>query len=265
MLEAWVAGAAIAGAAVIGAGASIYAANKQAGAAENAQNIAQSENQYIQQTEAPYVQSGNNAESQLNYLMGLGFSGNASNPNPGASSAGGVGSLNAPFNVSDWQQLSPMYGFNTQQGKQGVLNTDSTNEGALSGSAQKDLIDFNQANATNSFNTAFGEYQTQNQNVYQRLAGLANLGQAGASQEANSGSALAGTSANAAIAQGQAIGSGITGAASALGTGATNAALYSAYGGGGGGTPGVAGDPNAYTAPSTGSWSADGQTWIPPG
>ena len=41
----------------------------------------------------------------------------------------------------------------------------------------KDLISFNQGMANTSFNNAFNQYQTQQQNTFQRLAGIAGLGQ----------------------------------------------------------------------------------------
>jgi hypothetical protein len=228
---------AIAGAAVVGGVASMSAANKQAGAAQNAQNIAQSQFQTNVGLQQPYNQAGMGALSQLNYLQGIGPQTDANgNPPTGVSNAaGGYGSLNAPFTAQTFQQYSPAYQFQLQQGQQGVLNQDATGSGALSGAALKDLTSFNQGLANTSFNTAFNQYQTQQSNTYNRLANIANLGQSAASGTAQSGTALAGTAASAAQNVGTAQAGGIVGASNALGTGGTNAALWAQYGGGGGG------------------------------
>lgn len=111
----------------------------------------------------------------------------------GAAGTGlGYGSLLAPFNASMMQQYSPAYQFQKQQGLQGVLNSDATSVGALSGAASKDLIDFNQGLANTAFANAFGQYQTQQGNIYQRLAGLTQLGQAAAANTGQQGTALTG-------------------------------------------------------------------------
>lgn len=227
--------AAIGAAAVVGAGATVYAGSEAKSAAERGQNIAQGENNYINQMESPYVKSGDEAESQLNYLMGIG---------PKTGGTGTYGSLNQPFNVSDWKSLSPAYGFQLQQGKQGVLNTASSNEGGLSGAAQSALMDQNQAIASTSFDNAFNMYQTQNQNIYNRLAGIATIGQNAAGNNATSGANLAGTAANASIAGGNAFANGISSAGSSL---ANAGALYASYGAGG------ASDPNYYNEAAGGS------------
>ena len=56
---------AVGAAAVIGAGASIYASNQQANAAQNAQNIQQGMFNTTVANEAPYVQSGHQSRPSL--------------------------------------------------------------------------------------------------------------------------------------------------------------------------------------------------------
>jgi hypothetical protein len=209
---AWVA-VAVAGTALVGgalqSGAASDAANAQANAAANAQGISQQEFKTITQQNAPYMQAGYGALSNLDYLLGItpqtatggvpqqpgstnntvprgtgqiggfGLFGGSQNglsnfPATGhdartgqviprqtlyptgppgmqpdtpatGSPAGGFGSLVKPFDATDWQQLSPAYQFQLQQGRQGVLNADTSGQGALSGSAMKDLIDYNRA------------------------------------------------------------------------------------------------------------------------
>jgi hypothetical protein len=215
VFEGWVAAAAvgavgtIAGSAISGSAAK-SAANTQAQAAENAQQISEQEFNTITGQEQPYMNAGYGALSALNYGMGIGpeSSGNAS--------AGvGYGSLNAPFTAQNFQQLSPAYQFQLQQGGQGVLNQDSSGQGALSGATMKDLIGYNQGLANTSFNNAFAQYQTQNQNVYNRLSNIANLGQNAASNTGQQGTALAGQAAQSATNIGTAQAAGQIGVANA--------------------------------------------------
>lgn len=247
----WIAAVGIGGSLIsglIGAGASEDAASQQAAAALNAQNISEREFNTITGQESPFMQSGYGAQGQLNYLLGIGTPGTQASPGSGrndsgytgvaptasSSTAGGYGSLLQPFNLSDWQSLSPAYNFQKQQGMQGVLNGSAAGSGALSGSAQKDLIDYNQAQANTSFNSAFNQYQTQQGNIFSRLSGIAQLGQAAAANTGQQGTALAGQAAQSATNIGTAQAGGTIGAANSI-TGALNsAAPWLAYGGGGG-------------------------------
>jgi len=108
-----------------------------------------------------------------------------------ANTAGGFGSLLKPFSIEDFHNLSPAYQFQLQQGQQGILNRDASSMGALSGAAQKDLMGFNQGMAQDAFTNAFNQYQTQQGNIYGRLLGVANQGQAAASNAATGGSSFA--------------------------------------------------------------------------
>jgi hypothetical protein len=169
-----VGGVAAIGGAVIEANAAQSAASTQASALENAQGIQQGMFNQVQANEAPFVQAGQGAISNLNYLLGIG---NQPNQTPGGTAGGGFGSLNAPFTADTFKTLSPAYQFQLQQGRQGVLNQDAPSQGAESGAAMKDLISFNQGLANTSFNNAFNQYQTQQQNTFARLSGIAGLGQ----------------------------------------------------------------------------------------
>lgn len=250
---------AVAGAGLIGAGISAnaagQAASEQAGAAQNAENISEGQFNTINQQEQPFIQSGEGALSQLNYLEGIGTPGSTGTQgtqgSTGLSTAasspdGGFGSLSQPFNISNFQQLSPAYNFQLGQGQQNVLNSDAAGAGALSGSAQKDLINYNQGLANTSFNNAFNQYQTQQGNIFSRLSGIANLGQSAASQTAQSGTALAGQAAQSATNIGTAQAGGTVGAANAISGGLSSAALPWLVNGGGGG--GQSGYSNALTS-----------------
>jgi len=232
---------------VLGSNASEKAAQEQAAAAARAQQISLGEFNTITQQESPFLGAGYGALSQENYLLGIGTPGTATNSMAGtpgtaaSSTAGGYGSLLQPFNLSDWQQLSPAYNFQKQQGQQSVLNGAAAGQGAMSGAALKDLTDYNQAEASTSFNNAFNQYQTQQGNIFSRLSGIAGLGQAAASNTAKSGVALAGDAAQSATNIGTAQAAGTIGSASAISGGINSAAPWLTYGGGHPGSAGSAG------------------------
>ena len=178
------------------------AAQTQANASQQATNAQMQMFQQIQGNEKPFINAGQGAQSQLNYLMGIGGAGGQH------STAGGYGSLDKPFNTSDWKSLSPAYQFQLQQGGQGVLNQDASATGAESGAALKDLMGFNQGLANSSFNNAFNMYQTQQSNVFNRLNSIATLGSNAGSNQATGASTF-----------GQGIGQSLTNTGTALAAG----------------------------------------------
>jgi hypothetical protein len=224
MIEGWAAAAI--GAAVVGGVASYAGASKQAGASEAATNAQEQMFQEQLQNEQPFMTGGTEDLNELNYLMGTG-------PKTGAGinpSLGAYGSLNAPFNASDWKSLSPMYNFDLQQGAQGTLNNSASSQGAMSGAALSGLQAYNQGTANNSFGQAFNQYQTQQSNTYSRLAGIANLGEAAASNQATGGSNYAQGIGQSLTNTGTAIGGGIAGAGNSIGNAALLGALYQGQG-----------------------------------
>lgn len=142
----------------------------------------------------------------------------------------GFGSLTTPFTAQNWQQLSPMYNFDIQQGRQGVLNANASQQGSLSGAAAKDLMDYNRAAANQSFGQAFNQYQTQQGNIFSRLSGIAQLGQNAAANTGMQGTALAGQAAQSATNIGTAQAAGQIGAANAY-SGAISSAMPWLYAG----------------------------------
>jgi len=244
-IEGWVAAAAIGAGALIGGVATYEGAQKQASASENATNA--QEQMFNEQVGnlAPFREAGGGAESQLNYLEGIGTPGQTGQygTTAGSSTAGGFGSLNTPFNMNTFKSLSPQYGFNLQQGAQGTLNQSSSAQGAESGAALSSLQSYNQNFANNSFNSAFQNYQTQQNNVFNRLSTMAQTGESAASNQASGASTFAGGIGQSLTNTGTAQGAGIAGAGNAIGGGG---ALLGAlmYGQGGqGGTY----DPNNFT------------------
>lgn len=301
----WVAGAVVVGgvaSAALSSNAAQNAADTQAQAAQNAQGISQQEFNTITAQEQPFLQSGYGAQSQLNYLLGIGSPGQgvtqAGPPGPvqgydpssgyrigagggisqlipggtgplgsvignyptmtatqgmttggqqagqtagptvaSSSPAGGFGSLLTPFTADMMKQYSPAYQFQLQQGQQGVLNGEAAGQGALSGSALKDLIGYNQNYANTAFGNAFNQYQTQQGNIYSRLAGVAQLGQAAAANTGQQGTALAGQAAQSAQNIGTAQAAGQIGSANAWSGALSNLATPWILAGGGGSSP----------------------------
>ncbi len=270
----WIAAVGAIAGGLIGASGASSAADTQAAAAARAQDISLSEFNTITKQESPFMQAGYGSLGELNYLLGNGTPGTnyvGGSPVASSSSAGGYGSLLKPFDMNDFQQLSPAYNFQKQQGTQGVLNADAAGSGALSGSAYKDLLDYNQNLANTSFNNAFNQYQTQQGNIYQRLAGITQLGQAAAANTGQQGTALAGQAAQSATNVGTALAAGQVGAANAWSGAIGSATPWLAYGGGSTASPyasgsydavmksGNFGGPNAYGSGYTFSdYGADG-------
>lgn len=137
------------------------------------------------------------------------------------------GSLLDPFDAEKFYEYQdPGYWFRLQQGTQGLRNAASAGSGALSGSALKDLLAFNQDMASQEYTGAFNRYQVQQGNIFQRLSDIARLGQSAAAGVGSAGTQLAGNAGQAVANAGSAAGAGIVGAGNAIGQGATNYWLY---------------------------------------
>src|SRR5271167_247697 len=215
-----VAGASLVGG-LIGAGGAEKAAQQQYQAEMAALAQQESMFQQVQGNEKPFIQGGQQAQSQLNYLLGEGTPGVGQTA--ASSSGGAFGSLNQPFTAQNFQQLSPAYQFQLQQGGQGTLNQGASSQGAESGAALSALQSYNQNFANTSFNNAFQQYQTQQNNVFNRLSTLATLGSNAGSNQATGGSQFASAIGNTQAATGAALAGGTVGAANALSGGLQSA------------------------------------------
>lgn len=204
--------AGIVGAGALGAAGSIVGGSEQAGAAKNATNAQEGMFNTQVQNLAPFRQGGAEAMGGLDYLEGVGPQ------SGGPAGGGGYGSLNTPFTADYMKQYSPAYQFQLQQGQQGVLNQDAASQGSLSGASLKDLLSFNQNYANTAFNNAFNQYQTQNQNVYNRLSGLANIGEGAAANTATGASQFGQSIGSSMTNQGTALGAATVGASNSLGS-----------------------------------------------
>jgi hypothetical protein len=137
------------------------------------------------------------------------------------------GSFTQPFDVTQFYNYEdPGYAFRQQQGSQAIQNSAAAGSGALSGSALKDLLTWNQDSASQEYNNAFNRYQTTQGNIFSRLSSIAGLGQNAAAGVGSQGTQLAGNAGQAVANAGAASGAGIVGAGNAIGQGATNYWLY---------------------------------------
>ena len=138
----------------------------------------------------PYQTTGTNALSQLGAL-GTGQY-QQYDPATGQPTTMGTGSgyLQHQFDASDLAKgLAPNYDFMLQQGQMANQRAANVGGGALSGNTLQGLNKYTQDYAGNAYQNAFNNYQTQRQNIYGNLSGLAGMG-----QTANTGAQAAGTS-----------------------------------------------------------------------
>ena len=221
---------AIGAAGVLGAGASIYAANTQASAQNNAAATQQGMFNTIIGQEQPFLNAGYGATSQLNDLLGT----------SGNKGAAGYGSLTQPFNPTmDQLNAYPGYQFALQTGAQATRNADTPGVGALSGAALKDLTNFDVGAASQNYQNYFNNTQTQQTNIFNRLNSIAGLGQNAAGNLGNAGTSLGTGIAQAGAAAGGSLAGGIVGASNSL----TGSAVPLAYlmSGQGNGSSGISG------------------------
>lgn len=224
--------AAIAGSAVIGAAASNSASRTQANAANRATDTQMQMFQQQRGDQAPYREAGSTA---LNSILGGFGLGDAS---------GGVdsGYFNHQFNKDDLNsQLAPNFDFMRTIGSGGVSNMANA-MGGLGGNSLAEISKWNTGFAQNAYQQAFENYQNQRAGIFGRLQGIANLGQAAASNQATGGSTYAGNIAGTQTGAGNALAAGQIGvgnaASGALGWYALNQ-MYNPASRSGGGIAGV--------------------------
>jgi hypothetical protein len=164
---------AVAGAAVVGAGVSIYSANKAAGAAGRAANssIGEQQREYDQARadNAPYRNTGTSALNQIAKLYGLDTTDENGNLVKGSGKA-------------DFSSFttSPDFQFTLGQGQDAINRSAAARGGLLSGAAVK----AGQTYATGLADQNFGNYVN-------RLAGVAGAGQAATNATTAAGTNMA--------------------------------------------------------------------------
>lgn len=202
--------------AVIGAIGSGVAASEQAsGQRAAAQTQADMFNTIIGQ-EQPFLQGGYGAETTLNELMGTSPATGAGGTATGTTLPGGY--LTQTFNptMEDLENY-PGYQFQLQQGDLAVQSANSAGGSALSGPALKSLMSFNQGLAASNYSNYFNQFQTQQNNIFNRLSNIAAMGQNAAGNLGTAGANLGSGIAQAQAAAAGSIAGGITGATNNIG------------------------------------------------
>jgi hypothetical protein len=172
------------------------AAGTQAQAGQAAQSAISDFGKTYGQLQAPYQNTGVQATNALGSLG----SGTYNIMNPDGTVAGtGMGSdyLTHQFNAKDLQAgLAPNYNFMLAQGAGANRNLANVGGGTLSGNTLQGLNQFTQNYASNAYQNAFNNYQTQRENIFGNLAQQAGLGGTSLGQLGSVGSSLANTYGN---------------------------------------------------------------------
>jgi len=209
MQVAAIAGAGAVAGGVISAYGATSAADTQASADNNATAAQLQMFNTTQNETAPYRQAGYTALNQL-----------------GAGTADG-GQFNHSFNASDLNSnLAPNYQFQLNQGMGALTNQLTTQGGAVSGNALQGLESYAQNYASNAYQNAFNNYQTDQSNIFNRLSTIAGLGNAATSTSANSANSTGSGVASTTAASGAAQAAGITGASNSLSGALNNASSW---------------------------------------
>ena len=204
----WVA-AAVGGGAVLNylsgstqADAARQAAQMQADAANSAIALQREQFNTINEQQRPQRELGYKGVSQISDMMPY---------------------LTKQFGAQDLQAgLAPNYDFMLSQG-QGI-NAAKANQagGMIGGNALQGLNQFTQDYAGNAYQNAFTNFQNQQTNIYNRLAGIAGIGQAAQNAVNTAGGNMANNVSSLGVGGAAALGAGQIGAANAYGGAASN-------------------------------------------
>lgn len=197
---------------ILNAKASKKASSEQAASEAAAQAEMRREFDITHEDQAPWLESGRRALSQLNTLLGLGAPISSSNPiDPntgqpmGATDAPGTPDYSAFFN-------SPDYAFARDMGQQGIERSAAARGGLLSGNTLAAASKFNSGLATQNYG-----------NYVNRLLGLSGLGQTSAAELGNAGANYSNGLGQSLTRQGDARASGIIGSQAAYSNAAADA------------------------------------------
>ena len=247
--------AAIVGAGALGAVGSVVAGGEQASGQKAAANTQQDMFNKTQANEQPYMQGGYGAESDLQGLLG-------ESGTPGTT-VGDTG-LQQGFLTQQFDPNSlngnPAYEFALQQGGQATRNADTPGVGALSGAALKDLTNFDVGTANQYENQYYNQFQTNQNNIFNRLSAIAGLGQNAAANVGNNGAQLGTGIAQAEAGEAASTAGGIVGATNSLSGGANTYAGYQYLTAGQGYAPGA--NQNGGTNPVNTSGGPGGGTYV---
>lgn len=144
------------GGAMMTSSATKDAAQTQADAANQANQLQNQEFQQIQANQQPWMQAGKAALPQLSQMA----------------------SQTPSFTMQDfYNNQDPAYQFDLQQGQQGVERSAAARGGLLSGGTLKDLTSYSQGQASNEYQNAYNRYMNNQNTTFNRLASIAQIGQ----------------------------------------------------------------------------------------
>lgn len=199
----FITGGAILAGSLLGADAAGDAAGIQAGAANNATAFQREMFDRTERNLAPWLSQGRVSLDQLAAMTG---------PN---------GQLLRPFGMQDFQE-SPAYQFNLEQGQKAIEKAAAKRGMYYAPATLKDISRFSQGLASNEFNTAYGQYNQNMKNIWDRLYALSSGGQNAAAQIGAFGTTTGGQVGGNMVDAGNAAAAGRIGAANAISGGVNN-------------------------------------------
>lgn len=98
------------------------------------------------------------------------------------------GTLGKAFSMEDYQE-DPGYKFRLEQGQQGLDRSLAARGKTFSGEAAKAAVDYNSGMASQEYGNAYNRYNTDQNNLYNMLAGVSGFGQNAANSQVQQGQA----------------------------------------------------------------------------
>lgn len=188
------------GAAVAGAGASVIGSSMQAGATKDASRVQQAQQAQTRADLMPFIKAG---YTGTNMLMSR------------------LPELTKDITMDQAAlQKTPGYQFALRQGLKSTQNSAAARGLGTSGAALKGAASYATGLADNTYQNQFNNAVTNQTNAYNRLIGVAQLGQTSAAQVGDLGNKTASSIGQNTIAGGNAAAAGIVGAGNALTNGA---------------------------------------------
>ena len=214
----WMMPAAIVGSSLIGANAAQKAAQTQADAAAQANQLLASQYQQQRADLAPFTAAGVGAQNQLLTYLGL----------PGGTQGADYGKYTKDFTSADFLAgQDPGYAFRLSEGQKALERSAAARGGLLSGGTGKALTSYGQQMGSQEYQNAYNRYQTNRSNQLAPLFSLTGSGQAAAANQAAAAGNYATGAANNLTSAGAANAAGTVGTANALTSGVNNYLNYS--------------------------------------
>lgn len=152
---------------------------------------------------------------------------------------GGFGSLSTPFSATNWQ-ADPGYAFRLAEGQKALERSGAARGMSLSGAQQKALLGYGQGMASQEYGAAYGRYNNDQTNLFNRLSGVAGTGQQANQFVGQMGANTANQISQNQLGAGNATAAGWIGGTNALSNGLNQWANWNTWnsmGGGGSGGP----------------------------